>query len=103
MKLWEVGVDNVKEVQKIVQHFFTNIVKSARSKRDSWQAKTHVDKLLFQLVGDMHFTWNADSFLDRAQELVKKAINEHEKYNTAELDRSRPVKKGTVTRRWLGE
>ena len=24
--------------------------------------------------------WTADSFLDRAQELVKKAINEHAKY-----------------------
>jgi len=36
--------------------------------------------------------WNADSFLDRAQELVKKAIDEHVKYTTAELDRSRQSK-----------
>jgi len=42
---------------------------------------------------------NADSFLDRAQELVKKAINEHAEYNTAELDRSRQVKKAAATRR----
>jgi len=35
--------------------------------------------------------------------LVKKAIDEHATYNTAELDRSRPVKKGVVTRRRLGE
>jgi len=54
MKLREVGADDVKEVQKLVQHLFTNIVKSARSKRDSRQAKTHVDHLLFQLIDDMH-------------------------------------------------
>ena len=88
-----------KEVQDIVQHLCTNIVKSARSKRDSRQAKTHVDNLLFQLVDDMLSMWNTDSFLDRAQELVKKAINKHAKYTTAELDRSRPVKKVAVTRR----
>ena len=35
--------------------------------------------------------------------LVKKAINEHTEYNTAELDRSRPVKQGAATRRRLGE
>jgi hypothetical protein len=35
--------------------------------------------------------------------LVRKAINEHAKYTTAELDRSRPVKKGAATRRRLGE
>jgi len=35
--------------------------------------------------------------------LVKKAINKHAKYTTTELDRSRPVKKGAVTRRRLGE
>jgi len=37
--------------------------------------------------------------------LVKKAlaIDEHAEHNTAELDRSRPVKKGAVTRRRLGE
>ena len=52
---------------------------------------------------DMHSMWNADFFLDRAQELVKKAIDEHAKYTTAELDRSRPVKKGAATRRQLGE
>jgi len=34
---------------------------------------------------------------------VKKAIDEHAEYNTAELDRSRPVKKGATTRRRLGE
>ena len=34
---------------------------------------------------------------------MKKAINEHTEYNTAELDRSRPVKKGAATRRRLGE
>jgi len=51
----------------------------------------------------MHSRWDTDSFLDRAQELVKKAIDEHAEHNTAELDRSRPVKKGAVTRRRLGE
>ena len=83
MKLRGVCADDVKEVQEIVQHLFTNIVKPAHSKRDSRQAKTHVDNLLFQFVDDMHSMWNADSFLDRAQELVKKAIDEHAKYTTA--------------------
>ena len=35
--------------------------------------------------------------------MVKKAIDKHAKYTTTELDRSRPVKKGAVTRRRLGE
>jgi len=96
-KLRGVGADDVKEVQEIVQHLFTNIVKPARSKRDSRQAKTHVDNLLFQLVDDMLSMWNTDSFLDRAQELVKKAIDKHSKYTTTELDRSRPVKTGAAT------
>jgi hypothetical protein len=99
MKIREVGADDVKEVREIVQHLFTNIAKSAHSKRDSRQAKTHVDNLLLQLVDDMLSMWNTDSFLDRAQELVKKAIDKHSKYTTTELDRSRPVKKGTATRR----
>ena len=55
------------------------------------------------VVDDMHSIWEADSFLDRAQELVKKAIDEHTEYNTAELDRSRPIKKGAATRRRLCE
>jgi len=103
MKLQGAGADDVKEVWKIVLHLFTIIVKPARRKRDSRQAKTHVDHLLFQLVDDMHLIWDADSFLDRAQELVKKAIDERAEYNTAELDRSRPVKKGAATRRRFGE
>jgi len=103
MKLRGVGADDVKEVREIVRHLFTNIVKPARSKQDSRQAKTHVDNLLSQLVDDMHSTWNADSFLDRAQELVKKAIDEHAKYTTTELGRSRPAKKGAATRRRLSE
>ena len=103
MKLRGVGADDVKEVREIVQHLFTNIVKPARSKRDSRQAKTHVNNLLFQLVDDMLSMWDMNSFLDRAQELVKKAIDKHAKYNTTELDRSRPVKTGAVTRRRLGE
>ena len=97
------GADDVKEVREVVQHLFTNIVKPARSKRDNRQAETHADNLLVQLVDDMHAMWNSDSFLDRAQKLVKKAIDEHAKYTTAELDRSRPVKKGAATRRRLGE
>ena len=32
---------------------------------------------------------------------MKKAIDEHAKYTTAELDRSRPVKKGAATQRRL--
>ena len=103
MKLRGVGVGDVKEVREIVQHLFTNIVRPARSKRDSRQAKTHVDNLLFQLVDDMLSMWNTDSFLDRAQELMKKAIDKHVKYTTIELDRSRPVKKGAATRRRLCE
>jgi len=42
-------------------------------------------------------------FGKKAQELVQKAIDEHAEYNTAELDRSHPVKKGAATRRRLGE
>ena len=97
-----VGADDVKEVREILQHLFTNIVKPARSKRNSRQAKTYVDSLLFQLVQGMDSMWDKKSFLDRAQELVKEAINEHTNHNTAELDRSRPVKKGAATRRRLG-
>jgi len=103
MKLRGAGSDDVKEVREIVQHLFTNIVRLARSKRDSRHPKTHVDNLLFQLVNDMLSVWNMDSFLDRAQELVKKAIDKHAKYTITELDRSRPVKKGAATRRRLGE
>ena len=51
----------------------------------------------------MHSIRAADSFLDQAEELVKKAIDEHAKYNTAELDRSRPIEKGAATRNRLGE
>jgi len=79
MKLRRVGADDVKEVRKIGQHLFTNIVKPARSNRDSRQAKTHVDNLLLRLVDDMLLVWNTDSFLDRAQKLVQKAINKHAK------------------------
>jgi len=103
IKQWGVGADDVTKVQEIAQHFRTNIVKPARSKRDSQQAKTHVDYLLFQLVDDMHSKWDAYYFLDRAQKLVTKAINEHAEYNTAELERSHPIKKGAVTRRRFGE
>jgi len=99
MKLRGVGADDVKEVREIVQHLFTHIVKPARSKRNSRQEKTHVDNLLLQLVDDMLSVWNTDSFLDRAQELVNKAIDKHAKYTATELDRSRPVKKGAATRR----
>jgi len=35
--------------------------------------------------------------------LLKKAIDELTEYNTAELDRSRPVKKAAVMRKRLGE
>jgi len=103
MKLRGVCANDVKEVLEIVQHLFTNIVKPARSKQDSRPAKTHVDNLLLQLVDDMLSLWNTDSFLDRAQELVKKAINKHAKYTTTDLDRSRPIKRGAATRRRLSE
>jgi len=102
MKLRGVGADDIKEIREIVQHLFINIVKPSCSKQDSRQAKTHVD-LLFQLVDDMLSMWKTNSFLDRAQELVKKAIDERAKYTTAKLDRSRPVEKGAATRRRLGE
>jgi len=94
MKLLGLGVDDIQEVQEIEQHLFANIVKPASSKRDSRQAKTHVDHLLFRLVDHMHSMWDADSFLDRAQELVKKAIDEHAEYNTAEFARVAQSKKG---------
>ena len=94
-----VCADDVKEVREIVQHLFTNIVKPTCSKRDSRQAKTHVDNLPLQLVDDMLLVWSTDPFLDRAQELVKKAIDKQAKYTTTELDRSRLVKKGAATRR----
>jgi len=91
MKLRGVCTDDVKEVREIVQHLFANIVKPARSKRDSRQAtlKMHVDNLQFQLVDNMLSMWNTDSILDRAHELVKKAIDKRAKYTTTELDRSR--------------
>jgi len=57
MKLRGVGADDVKEVREIVQHLFKIIVKLARSKRDSRQAKTHVDNLLLQLVDDILSMW----------------------------------------------
>jgi len=74
------GVHDVKEVQEIVQHLITNIVKPAHSKRDSQQSKAHVDHLLFQLVDNMHSMWNANSLLDRAQKLVEEAIDEYATY-----------------------
>jgi len=61
MKVRGAGADDVNEVREIVQHLFTHIVKPAR-KRNSRQAKTHIDHLLFQLVDDMHSIWDADSF-----------------------------------------
>jgi len=61
IKLRGAGADNVKEVLEIAQHLFTNIVKPARSKQNSRQAKTHVDHMLFQLVDDMHWICDADS------------------------------------------
>ena len=51
----------------------------------------------------MHSIWDANSFLDRSQELVKRAIDEHAIYNIAELDRSHPIQKGAVKRRRLSE
>ena len=98
MNLRGVGVNNVKEVREILQHLFTSIVKPARSKRDSQRAKTQVDHLLFQLVDNMPSMWDAVSFLNRAQELVKKAISEHANCSTAELDRSR-----RITKEWRQE
>ena len=74
MKLLGAGADDVKEVREIVQHLFTNIVKPVRNKRDSRQAKMHVDNLLLQLVDNILSVWNTNSSLDRAQELVKRAI-----------------------------
>jgi len=67
MKLRRVGADDVKEVREIVQHLFEDIVKPARSKRDSQQAKTHVDHLLFKLVDIMHSMWDEGSFVARAR------------------------------------
>jgi len=41
--------------------------------------------------------------VDQAQELVKAAIDKHANYNTAGLDRSRPVRKGAARSRRFGE
>jgi len=103
IKLRGGGANYVKEVRERVQHIFAHIAKPARSTRDSRQAATHVDHLLFKLVDEMHSIWDANSFLDRAQELLKEAMDEHANYNTTEFDRSRPVKKGVATKRRLGE
>jgi len=105
MQLRGVGAGLVKEVQEIMQHLFTSIVKPARSKQNSQQAQMHVNHLLFQLVDNMHAIWDANSFLDQAQEVMKKAMDEHSTYNhdAAELHNSRPVKTGAATRRRLGE
>jgi len=70
----------------------TNITEPARRKRNSQKAKTHVERLLFQLLDNMHSMGDADFFLDRAQESVKKAIDEHANYNTADFDRSRKLR-----------
>jgi len=67
MKLRGVRSNDEKEIREIVQHPFTNIVKPARSKRDSQQSETHVDHLLFMLVDEMHWIWDANPCLDRAQ------------------------------------
>jgi len=47
--------------------------------------------------------WDTNLFRDRAPELVKVAIDNHVYYNTAELDRNRPVWKGASRRRRVGE
>jgi len=60
-----------------VQQLFTSIIEPAHSKQNRQYAKTYVDHLLFQLIDDMHSMWDADSFLDQAQEWVEKAIDEH--------------------------
>ena len=52
-----------------------------------------------ELVDDIQSMWGAEYFLDPAQKLVKSVINELAKYNTAEVDRSRPVKKEAATQR----
>ena len=63
MKLQGVGADDVKEVRGGLGNSATPLYKHhmianpARSKRDSRQAKTHVDHLLFRLVDDMHSMW----------------------------------------------
>jgi len=53
----------------------------------------------------MRLIWDANPFLDQAQELVKAAINEQANYNMAGLDRDRscPVKKRAARRRRFGE
>jgi len=93
MRLRGVGANDVKEVQEIVQHLFTTIVKLARGKRNSQQAATYVDHLLFKLIDDMRSIWDENSFLDRAQVLVKKAIDEHPDYNNAKLQESSSQKR----------
>jgi len=51
----------------------------------------------------MYLIWNANPFLDRAQELVEQAIDDHTNYDTAEFARSRPIQKGTARKRRLSE
>jgi len=53
----------------------------------------------------MQLMWETKSILYRAQELVKVAIDEHANCNTAELIRSRPVRKEAMRRKaieWTG-
>ena len=47
--------------------------------------------------------WDTNLCRDRAPELVKAAIDDHVYYNTAELDRNRPVWKGAARRGRVGE
>jgi len=94
MKLRGVFANDTKEVRKIVQHLLQIMsslhVVSEIAKR---QRRASITCCFSALTTCNH------SFLDRAQELVRKAINEHAKYTIAELDRSRPVKKGAATRK----
>ena len=102
-RLRGVGADDAKEFREIVLHLFTNNVKPAHSKRDSQQARIHVNYLLFNLVDEMHLIWDANHFLDRVQELVKRQSTSMQFTILQSLTGSRPVKKGAVRRSRLGE
>jgi len=85
--------EDTKEYREIGQHLCTNIVNTARSKRNGQQATTHVDHLLFQLADEMYLNCDAKPFLDRAQELMEEAVDTHANYNTKSLTRVANSKK----------
>jgi len=85
MKLRAVGADDVKKGPGNLLNSVTPFYKSARSKQICQQAGTHADYLLFKLVDGMQLIWDVNSFMDRAQELMKEAIDHQSMQITMKL------------------